>query len=99
MDTVLRIDAHSGEHTQISVPFPADLPPGTLRITGPARAAADPGKTTARPPLTHPATWQAIGRAPDGSVWLSQLGSSAALVRIEPDNCGRNTRSLYEARA
>ena len=41
MDTVLRIDAHSGEHTQISVPFPADLPPGTLRITGPVRAAAN----------------------------------------------------------
>jgi len=35
----------------------------------------------------------AVGRAPDGSIWISQLGSYNALVRISPDT---HERTLYQ---
>jgi len=35
----------------------------------------------------------AIGRAPDGSIWLTQLGGYAALVRVDPTS---HARVLYE---
>lgn len=48
------------------------------------------------PPKGSRVTGPAIATAPDGSVWLSQLGSYNALVRIEPNAKGDPTRVLYD---
>jgi hypothetical protein len=42
------------------------------------------------------ATGPAVGTAPDGSIWISQLGSYNALVRIDPTRTGRPAPRLAE---
>lgn len=72
---------------------PQDACDRMLRIdyqTGEARQMAIPFPATGSAPrITGPA----VGRAPDGSIWISQLGSYNALVRIDPMT---EQRVLYE---
>ena len=99
VDTLLFINRETGKCEQLKIPFPAalgrrlddksqDIPPGEKLGAG-RKFVHYVGGWGSTPKITGPA----IAHAPDGSIWMSLLGSYNSLVRIDPDT---KQRVLYE---